>query len=83
MYATFLFTDCVIRTQYYKYFHPKECLISDGIVNRGMGQLLENDATVEIDQKLVELFYRFLWNIHYVKFISPEPVCLYTRMELH
>ncbi|XP_072380420.1 intraflagellar transport protein 52 homolog [Diabrotica undecimpunctata] len=25
--------DCLIRTHYYKYFHPKECFISDGSVN--------------------------------------------------
>ena len=32
-------TDAVVRTQYYKYFHPKECYISNGILNRQLGQL--------------------------------------------
>jgi intraflagellar transport protein 52 len=27
-------TDCVVRTVYYKYLHPKEVYISNGIVNR-------------------------------------------------
>lgn len=26
--------DCVVRTVHYKYFHPKECLITDGVINR-------------------------------------------------
>ncbi|KAG5871996.1 hypothetical protein JTB14_030838 [Gonioctena quinquepunctata] len=25
--------DCIIRTHYYKYFHPKECYVSDGQIN--------------------------------------------------
>lgn len=25
--------DCLIRTHYYKYFHPKECYVSDGQIN--------------------------------------------------
>ncbi|KAE8750265.1 hypothetical protein FOCC_FOCC003073 [Frankliniella occidentalis] len=29
-------SDCVVRTHYYKYFHPKECLVSGGILNRGV-----------------------------------------------
>ena len=29
-----LFSDSVVRTSYYKYFHPKECLISNGVLNR-------------------------------------------------
>lgn len=27
-------SDSVIRTAYYKYFHPKEALISNGVLNR-------------------------------------------------
>ncbi|XP_034254227.1 intraflagellar transport protein 52 homolog [Thrips palmi] len=29
-------SDCVVRTHYYKYFHPKECLVSGGVLNRGV-----------------------------------------------
>ncbi|MCL4110819.1 UNVERIFIED_CONTAM: hypothetical protein GTU68_039932, partial [Idotea baltica] len=28
--------DAVIRTCYYKYFHPKECLITNGVLNRAI-----------------------------------------------
>lgn len=28
----YLFPDSVVRTQYYKYFHPKECMIGGGVV---------------------------------------------------
>ncbi|ROT63710.1 putative intraflagellar transport protein 52-like [Penaeus vannamei] len=28
--------DSVVRTCYYKYFHPKECLITNGILNRAI-----------------------------------------------
>ncbi|XP_074594133.1 intraflagellar transport 52 [Brevipalpus obovatus] len=31
-----LANDAVIRNSYYKYFHPKEALVSNGILNRGM-----------------------------------------------
>ena len=37
-------TDAVVRTQYYKYFHPKECYISNGILNRQLGQLAGKTA---------------------------------------
>ena len=26
--------DCVVRTSFYKYFHPKEALISNGILSQ-------------------------------------------------
>lgn len=32
------FIDCVVRTHYYKYFHPKECLVSGGVLNRGVSE---------------------------------------------
>ena len=31
-------SDAVVRTQYYKYFHPKECLVSNGVLNRGLAK---------------------------------------------
>ena len=34
----FFFSDAVVRTNYHKYFHPKECLISNGVLNRAIGQ---------------------------------------------
>ncbi|KAA0190401.1 hypothetical protein HAZT_HAZT002082 [Hyalella azteca] len=31
-------TDSVVRTCYYKYFHPKECLITNGVLNKAILQ---------------------------------------------
>jgi intraflagellar transport protein 52 len=31
-------SDSVIRTTYYKYFNPKEALITDGVLNRAVGE---------------------------------------------
>jgi hypothetical protein len=31
---SFLISDAVVRTSYYKYFYPKEALISNGVLNR-------------------------------------------------
>jgi hypothetical protein len=31
--------DAIVRTSYYKYFNPKEALVSDGIVNRALSEL--------------------------------------------
>ena len=31
--------DAVVRSQYYKYFHPKECYVSNGILNRALSQM--------------------------------------------
>ncbi|XP_013404647.1 intraflagellar transport protein 52 homolog [Lingula anatina] len=30
--------DSVVRTSYYKYFHPKEALVSNGVLNRAISQ---------------------------------------------
>ncbi|XP_037085988.1 intraflagellar transport protein 52 homolog [Pollicipes pollicipes] len=32
-------SDAVVRSQYYKYFHPKECYVSNGILNRALSQM--------------------------------------------
>ena len=28
----------MVRTNYHKYFHPKECLISNGVLNRAISE---------------------------------------------
>lgn len=33
-YTLCLRADAVIRTAYHKYHHPKECLVTNGIMNR-------------------------------------------------
>ncbi len=35
-YGIMINNDSVVRTNYHKYFHPKECLISNGILNRAV-----------------------------------------------
>lgn len=30
------FADSVVRTNFFKYFHPKEALISNGVLNRAL-----------------------------------------------
>ena len=33
-YGILVNSDAVVRSSYYKYHHPKECLVSNGVVNR-------------------------------------------------
>ncbi|XP_063226406.1 intraflagellar transport protein 52 homolog [Bacillus rossius redtenbacheri] len=35
-YGIMVNSDCVVRTHYFKYFHPKECLVSNGVLNRAI-----------------------------------------------
>ncbi|KAJ9573714.1 hypothetical protein L9F63_008927 [Diploptera punctata] len=35
-YGIMINNDCVVRTHYFKYFHPKECLVANGIINRAI-----------------------------------------------
>ncbi|DAZ98060.1 TPA: hypothetical protein N0F65_001935 [Lagenidium giganteum] len=39
-YGIFINADSVIRTVYYKYHHPKEVLISNGVVNREIARMV-------------------------------------------
>ncbi|KAH9631803.1 hypothetical protein HF086_005806 [Spodoptera exigua] len=32
--------DCVVRAKYHKFYHPKECHISNGILNRAVTKYL-------------------------------------------
>lgn len=47
----FLYPDSTVRTQYYKYFHPKECMIGGGVVCESMWQTLleQNISTIPFD----------------------------------
>ncbi|KAK7590205.1 hypothetical protein V9T40_001818 [Parthenolecanium corni] len=65
-YGMMINNDCVIRTQYYKYFHPKECLLSDGIVNGGVNKFLTDDSSVDYDKSFM-LVYPFGATINVVK----------------
>ena len=35
-YGIMINNDSVVRTNFHKYFHPKECLVSNGVLNRGI-----------------------------------------------
>lgn len=37
-YGIMVNNDAVVRTVYYKYFHPKEALVSNGVLNRAISQ---------------------------------------------
>jgi intraflagellar transport protein 52 len=37
--------DSVVRTNYHKYFHPKECLISNGVLNRAVSEAAGKNGT--------------------------------------
>lgn len=41
MFSSSLVSDAVVRTSYYKYFHPKEALVSSGVLNRSILQQLK------------------------------------------
>lgn len=34
MFLSIVAADAVVRNVYYKYFHPKEALVSNGVLNR-------------------------------------------------
>ena len=42
-------SDSVLRTCYYKYTHPKEALIENGLLNRGLMRLIESDTNMSND----------------------------------
>ena len=37
-YGIMVNNDAVVRTSYYKYFHPKECLVQNGVLNRAVSE---------------------------------------------
>ena len=37
-YGIMINNDAVVRTNYHKYFHPKEVLISNGVLNRAISE---------------------------------------------
>ncbi|XP_076265414.1 intraflagellar transport 52 [Rhynchophorus ferrugineus] len=54
--------DCLIRTHYYKYFHPKECYIADGKVN----------TTLNKNKQDIKLVYPFGCTLNVMK---PGVIC--------
>jgi intraflagellar transport protein 52 len=33
-------SDAIVRSSFYKYFHPKECIVSSGVLNRELGRVV-------------------------------------------
>lgn len=56
-----LILDSVLRSHYYKYFHPKECLVSNGVLNRSISQAAgkHNWSEDEGDMKDEQLVYLY------------------------
>lgn len=60
-------SDAVVRTQYYKYFHPKECLVSNGVLNRGLAKAAGiivadvNKSSTEEDAKNTQIESEFIY----------------------
>lgn len=48
-YGIMVNNDCVVRTHYYKYFHPKEALVSNGVLNRALSQAAGKHVAVGED----------------------------------
>jgi len=47
-YGIFVNNDAIVRTTYFKYFNPKEALVSDGVLNRALseacGKIIDNST---------------------------------------
>ncbi|KAK6627799.1 hypothetical protein RUM44_010278 [Polyplax serrata] len=62
--------DCVLRTHYYKYFHPKESFISNGVLNRAVlksAKKYKVEEDSEDAEKLLTFVYPFGATLNVVK----------------
>uniref|UniRef100_A0A6I8SRF6 MYB proto-oncogene-like 2 n=1 Tax=Xenopus tropicalis TaxID=8364 RepID=A0A6I8SRF6_XENTR len=48
-YGIMVNNDSVVRNVYYKYFHPKEALVSNGVLNREISRAAGKDVSMIID----------------------------------
>ncbi|GAB6023615.1 Intraflagellar transport protein 52 [Chamberlinius hualienensis] len=53
--------DSVVRTLYYKYFHPKECLISNGVLNRAIAKASGKTTSITSDDGHIAHGLTFLY----------------------
>jgi intraflagellar transport protein 52 len=44
-YGMFVNPDCAVRTVYFKYLHPKEVLVTNGILNRELSRAVRNHSS--------------------------------------
>ncbi|XP_053309864.1 intraflagellar transport protein 52 homolog [Spea bombifrons] len=49
-YGIMVNADSVMRNVYYKYFHPKEALVSNGVLNREISRAAGKDMSVVMDE---------------------------------
>lgn len=63
MYLIYLISDATVRAHYYKYFHPKECMIGGGIVCNAMSKAIieQNNATLSYDFTDEKLKIQFVY----------------------
>lgn len=77
-------SDAVVRTSYYKYFHPKEALVSNGVLNRSILQLVtaalkSNGSDVSKSDDTLSYVYPFGATLNVTKpsvaVLSSGPMC--------
>jgi len=53
-------TDAVVRSSYYKYLHPKECVVSNGVINREInraaGKSIKKTSESSTEEKLTFVY---------------------------
>lgn len=54
-------TDAVIRTSFYKFFHPKEALVSQGILNRALIPLIKTIKQSGQENKTVDANFTYVY----------------------
>ncbi|KAL1463768.1 hypothetical protein WDU94_015489 [Cyamophila willieti] len=59
--------DCVVRCHYYKYFHPKECFIGNGVLNRGIAAGLHRDVTEDSLASCLSFVYPYGASLNVIK----------------
>mmetsp|Transcript_34678 Transcript_34678/g.89937 ORF Transcript_34678/g.89937 Transcript_34678/m.89937 type:complete len:135 (+) Transcript_34678:299-703(+) len=50
-YGVMINSDCVVRTIYHKYLHPKEVCVSDGVVNREVKHFIRRQLKSRVETK--------------------------------
>ncbi|KAI5752345.1 hypothetical protein M8J77_016152 [Diaphorina citri] len=60
-------SDCVVRCHFYKYFHPKECFIGNGVLNRGIAEALHRDVTEDSLASSLHFVYPYGASLNVIK----------------
>ncbi|XP_060854267.1 intraflagellar transport protein 52 homolog [Rhopalosiphum padi] len=62
-------SDYVLRTHYYLYFHPKECLVKDGVVNEAVAKYLDREN--ESPSKCISFVFPYGASLNVAKPAAP------------